>query len=837
MELEECERLIHEFLDKRENETAIHEMINRQEQRLIISLDKLREYNKDLAAELIKKPSRMQALFEEYLNVLIDEDEVNKKQKIKQRLHTKQNNYKVSFTGNFGKNMISPRGLNANLANQLVCVQGIVTRTSIVRPKLVKSYHYCEETKQGSIKEYNDQFTNDHTYVLESMNKGGGKNMSNNMLFNNNSVPMKDIYGNPLSFEYGLSEFRDFQTILIQEPPERTPLGQLPRSIEVILQDDLVDNVKPGDRIQIVGIFKCIATSGTAFSGNFKTVIIASSLHSLTTEINVPKLSGDDIREIKKIAEREDCMELLGQSLAPSIFGCDLIKKALVLQLLGGMEKNLDNGTHLRGDINILLIGDPSTAKSQFLRHILSLAPNAIATTGRGSTGVGLTAAVIVDKDTGERHLEAGAMVLADRGIVCIDEFDKMNEIDRVAIHEVMEQQTVTIAKAGIHVSLNARCSVLSAANPIYGQYQKDLPSNKNIGLPDSLLSRFDLVFIVLDEDDPEMDRNIADRVIRNHQFPAETASLFTGYDEKIIEPEINLDFDGDHQVFEKHNKLIHGNSRAQILTRNFLKKYLYYAKKVSEPALTDDAKEYITNSWTDLRVASNDKNQNLQAVHITVRTLETLIRLSTAHAKARLSKVVSKKDCEFAENLLKFSLLADDDSDNKKEKKKGKDYKQDEEVDEELSENKPKDNDEENTTEKYGVNTRSSKKKAKEKERLKQESKKGMVTMEKDSGVVVGGKIPSKSKEMGSVLNATSLPEYNLSDEYIKHVNHRFLNLTKSKASNNISLNDFWNEFKNDEKNTIKIINQKHLIELLKKMGDIGTIFFNEGDNTIHLI
>lgn len=829
MDYEECERLIHIYLEKREVENAINAMVNRNEKRLIIDLDKLREYNADLVNEIIKRPSKVIGLFEDHLNSLIDQDEVNQKVKDKQKLSNKTETYKVSFTGNFGKNMISPRGLNANLANQLVCIQGIVTRTSIVRPKLVKSYHYCEETKQGTVKDYYDQYSSNNN-ISENLLAGGKVLTDKNKgaQFTNNSVPMKDIHGNPLSFEYGLSEFRDFQVILVQEPPERTPLGQLPRSIEVVLQDDLVDKVKPGDRMQIVGLFKCVASQSTSFSGNFKTVLIASSLHSLTTEINVPKISGDDLREIKKIAESNDCIEILSRSLAPSIWGADYIKKALILQLLGGVEKNLENGTHLRGDINIMLIGDPSTAKSQFLRHVLSIAPNSINTTGRGSTGVGLTAAVVVDKDTGERHLEAGAMVLGDRGIVCIDEFDKMNDADRVAIHEVMEQQTVTIAKAGIHVSLNARCSVLAAANPIFGEYQKDMDASKNIGLPDSLLSRFDCVFIVLDENSSEQDRKISDRVIKNHMFPAETISILTGFDDKIIEPDIHLDDFGENQVYEKFNQLLHGKNKNPILTKSFLKKYLFYAKKIVEPILSDEAKDYITKCWTDLRVEFDNNGKGTssnfyKAAPVTVRTLETLIRLSTAHAKARLSKSVNIIDCSFAEELLRFTFTG-----GKLDKKIIGEIEEEQEDDD-----YDKDDKEDDIGNSHGSNSRN-----KKSQKITISDKKSKKTNIKKSTVDVNINISKSNAKDVLVKDKTKDDSLEVTDEMESKL-FKLLSKNFNKFDGEIPVNALYDIVKSDDSVSSLITNQRHLILILEKLHNKANIFYStekEGGSVLQL-
>ena len=657
----EIEPKILQYMGKNEVTEKLREMRNRNQTRLHLNLSSIREYSEDLYKYIITSPSKAIPMFESELKSLVKErierPDSQKSKYIDKSMIIQEPEliYRITFEGMFGKNMVTPRGLNATLTNQLVCVQGIVTRMSIVRPKLINSAHYCDETKSGFFKEYVDQF---------SLNNNVSKSMiQTDSSYITNIIPTKDINNNPLSFEYGYSIFRDFQILLVQEPPERTPVGQLPRSVEVILEDDLVDKIKPGDRVQLVGVFKCVPIKTTTSSGFFRTVILASQINSITAEAEALKISGYELTQIKNIAKREDCLALLADSLAPSIYGNDEIKKACILQLLGGYEKNLENGTHLRGDINLLLIGDPSTAKSQFLRHMISISPNAINTTGRGSSGVGLTAAVVIDKDTGERHLEAGAMVLGDRGLVCIDEFDKMNDLDRVAIHEVMEQQTVTIAKAGIHCSLNARCSVLAAANPIYGEYQKDLSASKNIGLPDSLLSRFDLVFIVLDEESSELDRLIADRVVRNHMYPADTPTLLSVLDEKIIEADISNDNPNEltEEIFEKHNPVLHGKIKKDILKKSFLKKYIQYAKvgpNKAPPCLSDEAALYISNCWSKLRSFDEENDSNFRAVPITVRTLETLIRLSTAHAKIRLAKSVNQEDCEAAMELMNYALF-----------------------------------------------------------------------------------------------------------------------------------------------------------------------------------
>ncbi|XP_069587361.1 maternal DNA replication licensing factor mcm3 isoform X2 [Ranitomeya imitator] len=513
----------------------------------------------------------------------------------------------------------------------------------------MRSVHYCPATKKTLERKYTDLTT------LEA--------------FPSTAIyPTKDEENNPLETEYGLSTYRDHQTLSIQEMPERAPAGQLPRSVDIIADDDLVDKCKPGDRVQIVGVYRCLPSKQGGFtSGTFRTILLANNVKPMSKEI-APTFSADDVAKIKKFCKvhSKDIFDQLSKSLAPSIHGHDYIKKAILCMLLGGNEKVLENGTRIRGDINVLLIGDPSVAKSQLLRYVLHTAPRAIPTTGRGSSGVGLTAAVTTDQETGERRLEAGAMVLADRGVVCIDEFDKMSDMDRTAIHEVMEQGRVTIAKAGIQARLNARCSVLAAANPVYGRYDQYRTPMENIGLQDSLLSRFDLLFIVLDQMDADNDREIADHVLRIHRYrtPGEQDgyAMPLGCSVEIFatdDPNATDVTDQELQIYEKHDTLLHGprKNKSKIVSMEFIRKYIHVAKLL-KPVLTSEAADHISQEYAKLRSHDEINNDRARTMPVTARALETMIRLATAHAKVRMSKTIDRQDAEMALELVQFAYF-----------------------------------------------------------------------------------------------------------------------------------------------------------------------------------
>ncbi|XP_053565530.1 DNA replication licensing factor MCM3 [Bombina bombina] len=644
-EMREAQREYLDFLDDEEDQgiyqSKVRDMISENQYRLIVNVNDLRRKNEKRANLLLNNAFEGLIAFQRALKEFVASIDAT---------YAKQyEEFYVGLEGSFGTKHVTPRTLTSRCLSCVVCVEGIVTKCSLVRPKVVRSVHYCPSTKKTIERKYTDMTS------LEA--------------FPSSAVyPTKDEDNNPLETEFGLSVYKDHQTITIQEMPEKAPAGQLPRSVDIILDDDLVDKVKPGDRVQVIGTYRCLPSKQNGYtSGSFRTILIACNILQMNKEVN-PVFSADDLVKIKKFSKSHSkgIFDHLSKSLAPSIHGHEFIKKAILCMLLGGVEKVLENGSRIRGDINVLLIGDPSVAKSQLLRYVLCTAPRAIPTTGRGSSGVGLTAAVTTDQETGERRLEAGAMVLADRGVVCIDEFDKMSDIDRTAIHEVMEQGRVTIAKAGIHARLNARCSVLAAANPVYGRYDQYKTPMENIGLQDSLLSRFDLLFIMLDQADPEQDREISDHVLRMHRYRSageqdgDAMPLGSAVDILATEdPNVTHDEQHELQVYDKHDSLLHGVKRRKekIVSVEFMRKYIHVAK-MFKPALTSEAAAYIAEEYSRLRSQDQMSTDVARTSPVTARTLETLIRLSTAHAKVRMSKTVDLQDTEAAVELVQYAYF-----------------------------------------------------------------------------------------------------------------------------------------------------------------------------------
>jgi DNA replication licensing factor MCM3 len=618
--------------------------------RLRVPLSDLRSHDPRLSNALLRDPPRHIRALESAAHELALEERPGYDLKSNVRM-------RVALGGPIGGSVLGPRELGSSSLRRLVCVEGVAVKVSMVKPKVVKSVHYCPTTGSHESRTYVD--ATDPELGLPVVDESGRELPDRVVQLTSSSYPIKDKEGHALETEFGLSVYKDHQTITLQEMPERAPMGQLPRSVELVLDHDLVDRVKPGDRVQVVGVYRALSSAGQgqrSTSGVFPTVVLVNDVRVLGRDSHGLVFTPNDVRMIRSLGKRSDILDVLGRSVCPSIHGHEVIKRALALQLLGGCEKNLANGTHLRGDINILMVGDPSTAKSQLLRSAMGIAPLAVSTTGKGSSGVGLTAAVTSDPETRERRLEAGAMVLADRGLVCVDEFDKMSESDRVAIHEAMEQQTVTIAKAGIHASLNARCSVLAAANPVYGQYDRRRRVQENIGLPDSLLSRFDLLFVVLDQMDPESDRRIAAHVIRGHRYQdargraTHESSDDDDGDDTSDEEE---DAEGGHSVwvrsrYDSADALTGARVGAgaeeddeddphcdDVLQHEFLRKYLHFAKTRMRPVLTEEARECIAGRYAEMR-----SRQDERTLPVTARSLETIIRLASAHAKVRSLEV-----------------------------------------------------------------------------------------------------------------------------------------------------------------------------------------------------
>ncbi|GJN68412.1 DNA replication licensing factor mcm4 [Purpureocillium lilacinum] len=523
------------------------------------------------------------------------------------------------------------RDLNPSDMDRLICIKGLVIRTTPVIPDMKDAFFRCNVCNH-------------------SVNVG----LDRGRIREPTECP-RQICGqkNSMQIVHNRCSFEDKQVIKLQETPDAVPAGQTPHSVSVCVYNELVDFCKAGDRVELTGIFRVspvrVNPRQRAIKSVYKTYVDVLHVQKVDKKrmgadpstLGVEgeedgEKDGSDVQETRKVspeeeakiretAARDDIYELLARSLAPSIYEMDDVKKGILLQLFGGANKTFSKGgsPKYRGDINVLLCGDPSTSKSQLLSYVHKIAPRGIYTSGKGSSAVGLTAYVTRDPETRQLVLESGALVLSDGGVCCIDEFDKMSDATRSVLHEVMEQQTVSVAKAGIITTLNARSSILASANPIGSRYNPDLSVPQNIDLPPTLLSRFDLVYLILDRVDEKTDKRLAKHLL----------SMYL--EDKPQSAQTNND----------------------ILPVEFLTSYISFARSHIHPTISPEAARELVECYVAMRSLGQDVRAAEKRITATTRQLESMIRLAEAHAKMRLSETVTRDDVREANRLIQSAL------------------------------------------------------------------------------------------------------------------------------------------------------------------------------------
>ncbi|MDD4307631.1 MAG: minichromosome maintenance protein MCM [Thermoplasmata archaeon] len=524
---------------------------------------------------------------------------------------------------------IGVREIRSKHISQFISVDGLVRKSAEVRPRVMLAAFKC--VRCGHIMHIHQ----DGAALMEPMeceksdDGGGGCGRAAG------STKFKLVKE--------LSTFVDTEKIEIQEEPEGLNAGAQPQSLVIYLEDDIAGLIYPGLRVTINGILDSrMKQKGIQSQTTFDIFLNANSLEFIDADDFKIEVKEEEMKQIEELAANPHVHEIIRDSISPTIFGLETEKEALSLQLFGGVAKKMPDGTHIRGDIHILLVGDPGTAKSQLLKYMSELTPRGIYASGKSATGAGLTAAAVKEEfGEGRWTLEAGALVLADRGLACVDELDKMSKNDRSSMHEAMEQQTISVAKAGIHATLQSRCSVLGAANPKFGRFNDQSFIGVQIDLPPTLLSRFDLIFPLFDQLDTVQDGKIADHILNSHLV----GEMREQYD---YQSETGQDFDRDDFEFMD-------SSRKPPVSPELLRKYVYVAKKRIFPVLTQEAMDRMKSYYLEVRKLG--ESNEAKAIPITARQLEGFVRVAEASARLRMSNVVTIEDAERAIRIVREYL------------------------------------------------------------------------------------------------------------------------------------------------------------------------------------
>jgi replicative DNA helicase Mcm len=572
---------------------------------LYIEYDDLYQFDRDLAEDFRTKPEQMREYAEEALRLYDLPADVSLG-----RAHVRIENLPES---------IDIRGIRVHddHIGKLVSIKGIVRKATDVRPKVTEAAFECQRC--GTM-----------TYIPQS---DGG--------FQEPHECQGCERQGPFRVNFDQSEFVDSQKLRIQESPEGLRGGETPQNIDVDIVDDITGKVSPGDHVTCVGVLHIEQVE----QGNEKSAIFDLYMDGVSIAIEDEEFEDMDIteadkREIIELSNREDIYDAMVESIAPAIYGYEEEKLAMILQLFSGVTKHLPDGSRIRGDLHMLLIGDPGTGKSQMISYVENIAPRSVYTSGKGSSAAGLTAAAVRDDfgDGQQWSLEAGALVLADKGIAAVDELDKMDSSDRSAMHEGLEQQKISVSKAGINATLKARCSLLGAANPKYGRFDQYEPIGEQIDLEPALISRFDLIFTVTDSPDPEHDSRLAKHIIKTNY-----AGEINTQREELASSEFTPE-----QVAEVTQEV------APEIDAELLRKYIAHAKRSCFPTMTEEAKELIEEFYVDLRSKGADEDA---PVPVTARKLEAMVRLAEASARLRLSDTVEREDADRATNIVESCL------------------------------------------------------------------------------------------------------------------------------------------------------------------------------------